>query len=115
MVEARRGVGLQAILAWSVTGLLVTAPIWLTVGVRGLALGLLGPSGVLLFKPGEQFGSKLLVALLLSLPTIVGLFVVIWKWSKLAARGRALSIVLLSVLWHGIGAALWLLILNGLN
>ena len=41
MVEARRGVGLQAILAWSVTGLLVTAPIWLTVGVRGLALGLL--------------------------------------------------------------------------
>ena len=46
---------------------------------------------------------------------IVGLFVVIWKWSSLAARGRVLSIVLLSVLWHGIGAALWLLILNGLN
>jgi hypothetical protein len=115
MAETSLRSGLQALLAWLTPGVLLTAPIWMTVGGLGLALGLLGPLGILFFKPGDNLVPRLILVVLVSSPTIVGLIAVMWKWSRLGARGRILCVVGLSVLWHGIGAGLWTLILGSLN
>lgn len=112
MARRTRGIGL---VVWLVAGVLLTAPMWTALGARGLALGLLGPLGMLLFKPGEQLSSKLVLVLLLSSPTIAGLSVVMWKWSSLGVKGRYLCIVGLSLVWHAIGAGLWLFLLSGFN
>jgi len=106
---------LRGLLIWLATAIVVTAPLWLTLGASGLLFGGLGPFGILLFKPGDQVLGKLLVATLASLPTAVGVAVAWRRWSKLSSRSRVLLTIGLSALWHGPGALLWLTILRGLN
>jgi len=106
---------LLVLLIWSTTGIVVTTPLWMVLGARGLLLGWLGPFGVLLFKPGDQVLGKLGVATLIASPTAVGVVVAIWKWSKMTTRRRVLSTIGLSALGHGPGAALWWMLLEGLN
>ena len=105
----------QASLIWLSTGVLVTAPSWLVMGIGGLVLGLFGPLGVLAFKPGENVAGKLAVAALLASPALLGAAVLARKWSRLGPWGRGLWIVGLSLLWHAPGAIVWGLILRGLN
>jgi len=102
-------------LVWLTTGAVVTAPVWLVMGVWGFLIGLLGPFGILLFKPGENVLDKLILAALMSLPTAIGAAVVTWRWLGMSTRSRTLSVIVLSTLWHGITAALWRLILTGFN
>lgn len=106
-----RGIAI-AIIVWLATAVLVTAPLWMTVGPNGLWLGMLGPSAVLFYKPGQQVASKIVVAMLAACPALIGLAIVAAKWPRLSTRSRFLSIVVLSTLWHGVATGVWWLVMT---
>jgi hypothetical protein len=106
---------LTASAAWVLTGVAVLAPLWLVAGALWLAIGALGPLGVLAFKPGEQSTTKLIFAILISSPTVVGLAFVMWKWTSMRRWVRPLAVMGVSFVWHAIGLGLWLMIVGGLN
>ena len=115
MTPPSRGTLLPAILVWIVTAVVVTTPLWLILGVAGLGLGAVGPFGVLLFKPGDQVAGKILMATLLLVPTLVGAAMVARRWSRLGIKGRLLSVMTLSILWHGTSTGLWWLIVTAIH
>ena len=102
-------------LIWLAAAGAVTAPLWLSMGVPGLGMGLLGPLGLLLFKPGENLSGKLVVATLAALPVGVAVAVAMRTWNRMSASAQILSVIGLSVLWHAPGVVLWVVILGGLN
>jgi hypothetical protein len=115
MASTRRIGPVAVILTWFITAAVVTAPLWLTLGLPGIGLSIIGPFGIQLYKPGDQPAAKFLVAIVLLVPTLIGLAVVSRRWSRLGTVGRILSVVTLSILWHGTTAGLWWLIVTGLN
>lgn len=106
---------MTALAAWVLTGVAVLAPLWLEAGASWLAIGALGPLGVLAFKPGEPSTNKLIFAILVSSPTIAGFAVVMWRWTSMKWWVRPLAVMGLSFVWHAIGLGLWLMVIGGLN
>lgn len=100
-----------AILAWVPTGAVVSAPLWIAMGPPGLLLGMLGPLAILFFKPGQQVAGKVLVAGMIAVPTMLALAVAIGRWRRMGTRGRVLSIMVASALWHGTATVILFLVL----
>lgn len=103
------------LVVWFVSGALLMAPAWLRLGPAFLALGLLGPMGLLAFKPSANPGGKLLVAILVALPAVIALAWLRSRWKHLDTRSRLLWTFAASFLWHAPGLALWLMIAASTN
>jgi len=106
---------LEVVLLWLVTGGIISAPLWLAMGVPGVALGWMGPPGILAFKPGDGMLAKLALAAVGASPVVAGGVLAARRWAGLGRRGRALWVVGLSAVWHLPAAAMRGLIMAGLN
>jgi hypothetical protein len=107
--------GFEAVAAWVLVGLLITSPLWLGLGGEWLAIGAMGPLGLMAYKPGQLTVEKLTLVGILSLPTVIGLAVLMWKWTSLNRLVRPLAVAGLSLVWHGVSLVLWMMIAGGLN
>ncbi len=105
----------EVALLWLAAGIVVTAPLWLTLGVPGLVLGLLGPPGMLVFKPGQGMPGKLALVAVVMLPVAAGVVAAARRWAGLDWKRRVSWVLGLSGAWHAPAAVLWLLIATGLN
>jgi hypothetical protein len=115
-MTTKRRIGPAAvIIIWFTTAAVVTAPLWLTLGIPGIGLGIIGPFSIQFYKPGEQPAMKFILATVLILPTFLGLAVVSGRWARLGTLGRILSVVTLSVLWHGVAVGLWWLVITSIH
>ncbi len=102
-------------LAWLATGLAMSLPLALVGRIEGLFLGLLGPLGILTFKPGENLGGKLVVVALAAAPALIVLLLLWRRGGRVGERGRLVWLAGASALWHGPAIALWMGVFSRLN
>ena len=84
-------------------------------GVPGVVLGWMGPPGILVFKPGDGVLARLDLAAVGASPVVAGPVLAARRWAGLGGGGRALWVAGLSAVWHLPAAAMWDLIMAGLN
>jgi hypothetical protein len=100
---------------WIGTGAIFTAPLWLVVRSEFLALGWLGPLGLLAFKPGENLLGKLILLLAAASPPALVLALLRRRWARLSVTDRILYTTAASTLWHAPSSLLWISIVSGMN
>ena len=93
----------------------MTVPLWLVAKPALMLLGLLGPLGLLAYKPGENLVGKLVLVVLAAAPCGAVLLVLRRRAERLGERSRLMGIALASALWHLPAVALWIVIVSGLN
>ena len=116
MAEDHQDIGVvKSAIIWLSIGSVITAPVWLVTSVSFLPLTWFGPLSLLAFNPADNVLRKLILAVLLSLPTMVGIGLIARRWHGLSRGKRALLVILLSALWHVPTTLIWVAALSSFN
>jgi hypothetical protein len=102
-------------IAWLAGAAAAGTVLALVMGPAGVLLALGGPISLLAYKPGQGMLGKLALALVLSLPAIAGATILIRRRARIGRAVMLLSVVALSLWWHGMGTVILLVILSSLN
>ena len=116
MAKDHRDIGVvKSAIIWLSVGSVITAPVWLSTSVSFLPLTWFGPLSLLAFKAADNVLRKLILAVLLSLPTMVGTGLIARRWHGLSRGKRVLFVILLSALWHVPTTLIWIAALGSFN